>query len=347
MQVRRGRVGSEQAAHGRLQQVADPGRAGSQSHAEPCGGPRIGSDEGQPQVRAEALGHGAHQRPPRGGRGRDGEVRRLGQQGEVVVLDHQHVRMAGEHAAQFAGALLAQAAAGGVLRPWCAQHRLGAIGQRRFQRLRAHAVRIHGHGHRCQARAVQDVEAAEEARVLHRHLVAGDEVGSQQTLDRIDRTMRQHQTVTLPEIRSEPLPRQPFECRVEYRLAIQRGPVAAGCQRLQWIGQPGRVRIAAGQIRQRRAGLQALLLTETRRWPDHRSVAPQRLGNACGHQLPIRGGDRVAVDAQLIGHLAHGRQGLARGKLARMCLAANALEDVRCGLFCHSRLSRDNVYFVL
>lgn len=32
---------------------------------------------------------------------------------------------------------------------------------------------------------------------------------------------------------------------------------------------------------------------------------------------------------------------------ARMCLAANALEDVRCGLFCHSSLSRDNVYFVL
>ena len=38
---------------------------------------------------------------------------------------------------------------------------------------------------------------------------------------------------------------------------------------------------------------------------------------------------------------------VARGKLARMCLAANALKDVRRGLFCHSRLSRDNVYFVL
>ncbi|WP_249364535.1 cytoplasmic protein [Pseudomonas aeruginosa] len=30
-------------------------------------------------------------------------------------------------------------------------------------------MRIHGHGHRCQARAVQDVEAAEDARILDRH----------------------------------------------------------------------------------------------------------------------------------------------------------------------------------
>jgi hypothetical protein len=97
----------------------------------------------------------------------------LGQQREVIVLDHQHVRMAGKDAAEFKSAFPGEIAASRILRPGCTQHRLGAFTQSGLQGLGAHSVFIHRNRRRSKACAAQRVETTEKAWVFYRHFVAG------------------------------------------------------------------------------------------------------------------------------------------------------------------------------
>ncbi|KAG0735701.1 hypothetical protein G6F24_018624 [Rhizopus arrhizus] len=94
--------------------------------------------------------------------------------------------------------------------------------------------------------------------------------------------------------------------------AIQPGGVGTQAQRGGGVRQPGRVRVAAGEIGQRGIGQGAFLFAGLEWVADDRAQASLCHGNARGDKPPVGGGDRIAVHAQVYRQIPHGRQGCAR-----------------------------------
>ncbi|MCY1524779.1 hypothetical protein D9M68_597290 [compost metagenome] len=207
-----------------------------------------------------------------------------------------------------------------------------ALAQRGFQGLNLHSFGIDRHPGRLQARDAQHIDAAEKTGVLDRDLVARDQVRAKQPLDGVHRPVGQVDVERRGAIRREPGPRIVFQARVDGRFAVKPRHVGPGGKRRGDVRQPGRGRIAAGQIHQRRIRQRAFLLAGAGGFADERSQAPLCHGDAGGRQPLIGGGDRIAVDVQLDRQVAHGRQGLARPQLPRLEQRTHAVEDLGGGL---------------
>ena len=124
----RGRGVGDQRGRRGLQEMADPVDPGDEAPSQLVLGPRVAGDHGDAQVRAEDLGHRAHQRPPcRVGRARllVGRVRPASDRWSSSTTNTSG--NASKDLPERRGSLAVQARAGRVLRPRRAHHRPRAV----------------------------------------------------------------------------------------------------------------------------------------------------------------------------------------------------------------------------
>ncbi len=131
------RAAAPQVHHQRLQDVADPPGAALLAVLHAGDGVGIPPQQREAQVGPERLGDRGGHRPALAGAQRAVQVP-FAEHPEVVVLDPQHPRVAGEHGRELAGALAVEQRPGRVLAAWGHHRRDGSGAQGRLERFGTH-----------------------------------------------------------------------------------------------------------------------------------------------------------------------------------------------------------------
>ena len=130
-------------------------------------------------------------------------VCRAGHQRQMVVLDHEHLRMGLQDLPERCGPLAVHARAGRVLRARRAHHRPCAVLEGGLERDRVHASLVEPDADGPKAHRGHDAGARQVAGILDGDHVAPDQRRSQQALDRVERSVRHRQAVRLIDVAGE------------------------------------------------------------------------------------------------------------------------------------------------
>ncbi len=114
--------------------------------------------------------------------------RQFGESVHVVVVDDEDLRVAGKDGAQVLGAGGRDRGAGGVLAAVGDDQRPRALPKRPLHVVRQGAVVVDADRDRPQSEGGDEIEEAAPARVLHRHRVAGSQVGKERALHGVERS---------------------------------------------------------------------------------------------------------------------------------------------------------------
>ena len=322
-----GQLGEGQA----LQQVADPGGAGAQTHTEAISGLRIRRRDREAHVRPEELRDRAHKGEATVLRADERFVGALREHREVIVLDDEHVRVLREHRPQFCCASGREARSRGVLRPWSADHGADARLQGRLQPINGHALGVDRHGDGAVSAQSHGVDAGEEARVLERDRVIAHERLSEQALDRIDGTAGHGDAeVDVGQIAGHPVPRPFVEPAIDHRFAIEHRAGGDRHEGRSGIRDEARIRVAGADVSEH--GVRRVpLLRHGLQTGDHGSGAPAGDHEAGLCELPIRSDRRVAVHAECGREFSDRGEDASRAEDSALAQGAHAVGDVRRG----------------
>ncbi len=318
--ARGGRVAAPELGDGALQQVADPAGAQPLTAQHPPDGVLVAGRHRQAQIRPVRLrgraDHGpaaGHRQPLRAPDER--LVRLVDDAVPVVVLDQQHARVPGQHAAQLGRAGRGEGGAGRVLGAAGDDHRTGARRQRGGERAGQRTLVVQPDGDGFEPEGGQQVEHAAPARVLDGDPVTRAQLGDQDAFDGVERAGGDRERALGHAVGAVGLACQGEQAGVGGRLPVQDGAVVGGGrgdghgrgQRGQQCG----VGVAVGEVPGAGGDGQPDLVARGQRGAgaDPAALAAGRLDHPAVAEQAVGSGDGVGVDAELLGELAQRRQG--------------------------------------
>jgi hypothetical protein len=230
----------------------------------------------------------------------------------MVVLQHQDVRVPRQHPAQLGAAEVVERAAEGILTSGGHQHRTGAPAEGTLQVVGEHAPGVDPDRLRPEGHRPEQVEDRRVDGVLHRHAVAGPEIGLEDPFDAIDGAAHDGDVGGVQPVGAEALPREVGQVGVNHGRAVDGGSARQGCQGPAPVRQELGIGLALGQVAKTWAGPRrdSRVKGGARRDRGSRAARPDR--QPATAQLPVGCRDGRRAHPQLARHPADGGQVLPR-----------------------------------
>ncbi len=290
---------------------------------------RVTRHDGETQVRSQRLRNRPEMRPASPPRLTQRVAWTFCDVEGVIIFEHQHPRMAGEHRTELVGSFGVDRGTVRVLSTRCESACDGAGAQRPGETLGGRTTVIDRHREHGQTERGREIDHSGVAGVLDGDPIAGTEVSEERELNAIERTPDDGQMIARHAVTVETGRRQGEQLGVGARGPIQNRLVGQLDERGREIGQKRRVRVAGEQVDDtgRHDRPAARRRRDTR---GNGGAEPAGPGDeSTTAQLPVRGRDGRGADPAMGGERSDGRQTRPSGELAVADATLDALRDLR------------------